>query len=178
MLRGDDRPRLAAVDHHQRVVPFELLERLLHGVGEVRSVLQVLLDQMRDDLGVGLGLEFVPGLLQPLLEREEVLDDAVVDDDDFPGAVAVRVGVVLVRLAVRGPARVAHAEGAVQRLLAEFRLEVAELPLGAHDLDAVAVDDGDPRAVVAAVLQFLQSADEHRHDVARADISDDSAHGC
>ena len=57
-----------------------------------------------------------PCALQPLLEREEVLDDAVVDDDDVARAVAMRMGVVLVRLAVRGPARVAHAERAVQLL--------------------------------------------------------------
>src|SRR5205085_1042320 len=30
--------------------------------------------------------------------------------------------------------------------------------------------------VVPSVLQFLQSADEARHDVTRADVSDDSAH--
>src|ERR1043166_5957270 len=178
VLRGDDRPRLAAVAHHQRLVSFELLERLLHRVGELRPILQVLFDEVRDDLGVGLGLELVPRLLQPLLEREEVLDDAVVDDDDLAGAVAVRVGIVLVRLAVRGPARVAHAERAFERLLAELRLEVAELPLGAHDLDAVAVDDGDAGSVVAAVLQFFQSGDEHRHDVTAAYVTNDSAHVC
>ena len=139
LLGGDDRARLVAVDHHQRVVAFELLERLADGVDELRPVLHVFFDEMRDDLGVRLGLELVPDLLQPLLDREEVLDDAVVDDHDLAGAVAMRMGVVLVRLAVRGPARVAHAERAFERRALQLGFEVRQLPLGAHDFDAVAV---------------------------------------
>ena len=50
-----------------------------------------------------------PRALQLGAQLEVVLDDAVVDDDDVAAAVAVRVGVVVGRLAVRGPARVADA---------------------------------------------------------------------
>ena len=74
------------------------------------------LDQVRDDLGVGFGLELVPLRLQLVLQLEVVLDDAVVHDDDAAGAVAVRVRVLLGRPAVRGPARVADAVQAVDRL--------------------------------------------------------------
>jgi hypothetical protein len=88
----------------------------------------------------------------------------------------MRVGVVLVRLAVGGPAGVAHAERAVELLVDELGLEVGQLPLGAHDVDAVAVDDRHARAVIAAVFEFLETAEEHRDDVPRAYISDDSAH--
>ena len=38
------------------------------------------------------------------------------------------------------------------------------------------VDDGDAGRVVAAVLQALQALEEHRHDVARRDRADYSAH--
>jgi hypothetical protein len=48
----------------------------------------------------------VPLRLQLVLQLEVVLDDAVVDDHDLAGAVAVRVRVLLGRTAVRGPARV------------------------------------------------------------------------
>src|SRR5262249_39433002 len=58
----------------------------------------------------------------------------------------------------------------------ELRFEVRQLSFGAHDFDAVAVDHGDSSAVVPSVLQFFQSADEDRHDITRADVSDDSAH--
>ena len=57
-----------------------------------------------------------PCALQLLLQIEIVLDDAVVDDDDLAGAVAVRMGVLLGRPAVRRPARVADAVVAGDRI--------------------------------------------------------------
>jgi hypothetical protein len=48
-------------------------------------------------------------LLQLVLQIEVVLDDAVVHDDDLPGAVLVRMRVLFRRPAVRGPAGVADA---------------------------------------------------------------------
>ena len=83
-------------------------QRAADGVLEA-VVLHLALDQVRDDLGVGLGDERVALALQLVLQVEVVLDDAVVDDDDLAGAVAVRVRVLLGRPAVRRPARVADA---------------------------------------------------------------------
>ena len=74
------------------------------------------LDQVRDDLGVGFGLELVSLRLELVLQLEVVLDDAVVDDDDPAGAVAVRMRVFLGGTAVRRPARVADAVETVHRL--------------------------------------------------------------
>ena len=76
------------------------------------------LDEVRDDFGVGFGDELVALVLELVLQLEVVLDDAVVDDDDLAGAVAVRVRVFFGRPAVRGPARVADAVVAVDRGLA------------------------------------------------------------
>ena len=52
---------------------------------------------------------------QFVAQLEEVLDDAVVDDDDTAVHAHVRVGVALAGCAVRGPARVADADVPVQR---------------------------------------------------------------
>ena len=71
---------------------------------------------MGDDLGVGFGDEGVPGGGQLFFEREIVFDDAVVDDDEGFGAVAVGVRVLFGGAAVGGPAGVADAEGAVDGL--------------------------------------------------------------
>ena len=90
---------------------------------------------MRDDLGVGLGDERVAFALQLLLQLEIVLDDAVVDDDDAAGAVAVRVGVLLGRPAVRGPARVADAVLAFERIGRDDLLEPRQLAGAAPQLD-------------------------------------------
>ena len=93
------------------------------------SSLHLALDQVRDDLGVGLGLELVALRLQLLLQLEVVLDDAVVHDDDAAGAVAVRMRVFLGGAAVRGPARVADAVEPVDRLARGSRVSrFASLP--------------------------------------------------
>ena len=96
------------------------------------SLLHLALDEVRDDLRVGLGLELVALRLQLFLQLEVVLDDAVVHDDDAARAVAVRMRVLLGRAAVRGPARVAHAVQSIDRLGADGVLEVrrASLPSG------------------------------------------------
>ena len=93
------------------------------------------LDEVRDDLGVGLGDEPVALALELALQIEVVLDDAVVDDDDLAGAVAVRVRVLLGRPSVRRPARVADAVVAVERVQRDGLLEVRELAGAAPQLD-------------------------------------------
>ena len=70
---------------------------------------------MGDDLGVGFGDELVAFGDEGAFEGEIVFDDAVVDDDEGAGAVAVGVGVLFGGAAVGGPPGVADAEGAVHR---------------------------------------------------------------
>ena len=134
------------------------------------------LDEMRDDLGVGLGLEVVPLRLQLVLQLEVVLDDPVVDDDDAAGAVAVRVRVLFGGPAVRGPAGVADAVDAVDRLGADRVLEVDQLARRAAQRDALRADERHARGVVAAILHAAQAVQQHGHDRFRTDVSDDSAH--
>jgi len=56
--------------------------------GRIRVELD-LLNEVGDDFGVGLGDELVAFFNELALEVEVVFDDAVVDDDDAAGAVAV-----------------------------------------------------------------------------------------
>ena len=113
-----------------------------------------------------------------LLQIEVVLDDAVVNDDDLAGAVAVRMRVLFGRPAVRRPARVADAVVAGERIGADHLLEVRQLAGAAPQVDRAAADDGDARRVVAAILEPPQPVDQDRHDVLRSDVADDSAHSC
>ena len=94
-----------------------------------------LLDQVGDDLGVGFGDEDVALGGELALELEVVFDDAVVDDDDASGAIAVGVGVLFGGAAVGGPAGVADAVGAVERVLAQDFFYVLELAGGAADIE-------------------------------------------
>ena len=50
----------------------------------------------------------MPFVDEPLLQRDVILDDAVVSNDDSAFAVAVRMGVFFGRPAVSGPTRMAR----------------------------------------------------------------------
>ena len=87
-----------------------------------------LLDEVGDDFGVGFGDELVALGGEFALEVEVVFDDAVVDDDDAAGAVAMGVGVLFGGAAVGGPAGVADAEGAVEGCSARTSSRLRSLP--------------------------------------------------
>ena len=68
---------------------------------------------MRDDLGIGLGDELVAQRGKLVLQVQIIFDDAVVDDNDTARAVAMGVCIFLGRTAMRRPARMANAKGAL-----------------------------------------------------------------
>ena len=86
---GDDLVGVVGGDQHQREQAAHVEQRAPDGVLEPVP-LRLALDQVRDDLRVGLGDERVPLFLKLPLQIEVVLDDPVVDDDDAAGAVAMR----------------------------------------------------------------------------------------
>ena len=134
---------------------------------------------MGDDFGVGFGDEVVALGGELLLEGEVILDDAVVDDDEGAGAVAVGVRVFFGGAAVGGPAGVADAEGAGEGVVGDEGFEVAELAGGAAKLELAVgcAGDGDAGGVIAAVFQAAQAFDDDGHGRIGADVSDDSTHG-
>ena len=111
----DQPPRLALVEHRDRVGALGLAQR---GAQRVRDIARVrLLHEVREDLGVGLGVEAVAARRELVAQVREVLDDAVVDDRDLARAVHVGMGVEVVGPAVGRPAgvREAHAPHAAWR---------------------------------------------------------------
>ena len=100
------------------------------------------------------------------------------DDDDAAGAVAVRMGVLFSGTAVRGPARVADAEGAIERILAQNLFKVRQLSCRAAQIELVAagVADGDASRVVAAIFEAPQPLDDDWDDFLWSDVADDAAH--
>src|SRR4030095_7244445 len=113
----------------------------------------LLLDQVRDDFGVGLGDETVAGGFQLALELEVVLDDAAVHDDHAVLAVAVPMRVLFRGPAVRRPARMADAEVALNGVLRQHVLEVRELARAPPNLELPVTHERDARRVVAAILE-------------------------
>ncbi len=79
---------------------------------------------MREDFGVGFGRKIAIAVPNQLIfQRLVILDHAVVHERQFPGRVEMRMGVLIGRLSVSGPARVADAESSGRRL---FRHEFSE----------------------------------------------------
>ncbi|PYN39020.1 MAG: hypothetical protein DMD98_02290 [Candidatus Rokuibacteriota bacterium] len=137
----------------------------------------MMLDQVREHLGVGLGPERVTLAAQAILDLEIVLEDAVVDDDEVAPAVGVGVGVLVRGPAVGGPACVADPERARHGALAEDPLERLDPPGGAPDVEPALSEHGDARRIVAAVLEALEPFDDDGHRVLVPDVPDDATHG-
>ncbi len=138
---GDDLVGLGGGEDAEREGSGEALDGAADGIfeqdGSARGsgVVLDLLDEVGDDFGVGFGDELVALRGEFALEVEIVFDDAVVDDDDAAGAVAMRMGVFFGGAAVGCPAGVADAEGAVEGMFAEDFFEIAELAGGAADFE-------------------------------------------
>jgi hypothetical protein len=129
---------------------------------------------MRDDLGIGLRAELGALPLQLGAQLAEILDDAVVHDGQPIGGVGM--GVTFGRLAVRRPAGVADADGAVERLAREPRFESAQLALGAPTGELPAFQRGHACGVVAAVLQPLERLDQRARNRFTSENAHNAAH--
>ncbi len=104
---ADEEARMVVMDHDEREVALELVERETHCLDEIALV--VALDEVRDRLRVRLGRERVPVGREARRQLAVVLDDAVQDDRELRGSAAgERMRVRLGDPAVRRPARVAE----------------------------------------------------------------------
>ena len=174
-LAGDDHQVLAALEQHgEREGALEAADGRERRLLGLHAPLDVEAHQVGDDLGVGLGGEAAALGLELGAELAEVLDDAVVDDGD--AAADVGVGVDLGGRAVGGPAGVADAGGAGERLPLEAGREAVELALRAPALEGAASERGHARAVVAAVLEAAQGLEQQGCRRPLADHAHDTAH--
>ncbi len=160
--RGDDLVRVARRKNRQGVDAAQQLDGLAHGLFE-RGAIRVFLDQVGDDFRVGFGDELVAFGGQRVLQLDVILDDAVVHDDDFAGAIAVRVGVFFGGAAMRGPARVADAVDAVEGSGANRFFQIVQFAGRAADLQfPVLADHGDAGGVVAAIFEAPEPVQNQR----------------
>ena len=163
--RGKDAVRLAGGDHRQAVGAVQFLHGGLERGGQVAHLVQLVVQQVDDDLGVGIRSEQVAQALELLAQGLVILDDAVVYHGNFVAG-EMRVGVAFARCAMGGPAGVGDAEAAAQGLLLLGLFQLGDLAgaAQAHQL-AIAVDDRDAGAVIAAVFQALEAFEQDRRDV-------------
>ena len=87
-------------------------ERQPHRLAEGETGLPIdMADVGRQHLRIGVAGEHRTLTLQKLLEGAVILDDAVMHQPDFSGAVEMRVGIAVAGLAVGGPAGMSHTHG-------------------------------------------------------------------
>ena len=172
----DQEIRIALGEDRHRIGAPELRQRFPHGRHQVALV--VLLDQVGDDLGVGLGDEDMAARLQVPAQLGKVLDDPVVDHHDLLVAVGVRVGVDDGRAAMGRPAGVADAEPTLGHLLGQALDQGVDLGGALHHggLAVRLVEDRDPGGVIAAVFQPLEAVHDDGRRRALTQIPDDPAH--
>ena len=141
-------------------------------------------DQVGDDLGVGLRGEVLAFGDQPLAQPAWFSTIPLRTMWTLPGAVVVRVGVLLGDPAVGGPAGVGDAGLAGARVpspLAAPRstagAQVGEVADRVDPLDlAVVLEQADARRVIAPVFELFEPLEEELFAGALAHVSDDAAH--
>nr|AAA17318.1 B229_F2_64 [Mycobacterium leprae] len=138
---------------------------------------------MHSYLGVGVADELYSGDLQLMAKGGEILDDAVVDDGDLAGGVAVRMRVAVGGATMGGPPDMAEADVAGQRRrnhLRQHRLQIGKSTStttnGQIARFGTAVDQRDSRRVVAAVLHPAQRIHDDPAGRALPDVADKSTH--
>ena len=153
---------------------FEPVERLGHRFLAQQAGVQIVGDELRHRLGIGIGSEDATRGRQLVTQFAEVLDNAVVHDGDAVGAVGMRVD--LVGHAMRRPARVTDPDEPVQGLGGDELLQIDELALGATALDMAVDQRRDTGRIVATIFEALQSLEEQRRRILLPDDTDDAAH--
>jgi hypothetical protein len=91
----------------------------------------------------------------------------------------MRVGILFSGAAMRGPARVTNAEGAVERILAQDFFKIGELARRTPQLERrrTRAADSNSSRVIPAILKAPESLDDDRDHFFGTNISNDAAHG-
>src|SRR5439155_13576898 len=146
-----------------------------NGLREVALIMA--LDQVHDDLGVGVGAERVAVGLERGFQLAEVLDDAVQDDRELPVVAAgERVRVLLGDGTVRRPARVPEPGRGLRAVRAGGVLQELQIADSAHVVELFLLAERQAGRVVAAVLQPLEALEQKVLTCSPADVADDSTH--
>src|SRR6185369_9239151 len=88
----------------------------------------------------------------------------------------MRMRIAFGRRTVRGPARVADAGDALQRLVVKQLGELGELAGTAPPVDVPVIQGGDACRIVTAIFQPLQGVENKRRNLTCSCDADNSAH--
>ena len=141
LLRADELVRMLAAHEDEGIRTFDAAQHFADAFLEVAIV--DLFQEVRNDFRVRLGLERMAFLDELFFERQIVLDDAVMHDDEIARAVRMRMRVDIRRTAVRRPARMADADRALRDIILDFVAERCEAADAFLDADLLTVINRD-----------------------------------
>ncbi len=154
----------------------------LEGSAEVAELLQLVIEQVDDGFGVGIGAEDIAQALEAFTQLFVVLDDAVMHHGQLvPGLFTrkMRVSIALARRTVGSPTGMGDTQTPRQRLGLQCGLQFADLANTTTAIQCALL--GQQRhagAVIATVFQALEAFYQNSGDIALRDSAYDSTHGC
>jgi hypothetical protein len=139
--------------------------------------IDVLLDQVSQNLRIGVRGQTVTTGDESGTECAMILDDAVVDDGQASRTVGVRMRVPVRGYPVGGPARVSDSYRPGDRHLVQVLFQPDNLALSLSDDQTISVNYGEAGRVIAAVFKAFQARDQDLGDITGTDVADYSTHG-
>ena len=175
MAGGDQAALFILAEDAQGVGALQTGHGLFDSLHQVALVVQI--QQVDDDLGVGLALEPEALGLQLLPQGGIVLDDAVVDDGELVVVAHMGVCVCIGGFPVGGPAGVTDAGCTGHGVTTlDLCVQVLDHADGFFHMDAVLSQNSDAGRVIASVLQLLQAIQQDGCCILGAGKADDTTH--
>ena len=173
LARAHDALGMALVENGHRISAGYARERLFERFQKI--VLEIEVDQVRQHFGIGLTLHGHARGFKLGAQLSEVFDDAVVHKRN---AVArdMRVRIGHHRTAVRGPARVRDADGALHAFGLYLFSQVLDARHAASAIDFAVAHDRHAAAIVAAVFKAFQPLQKNGNNVPAGYAGHNSAH--
>src|SRR3972149_3716280 len=105
-----------------------------------------------------------------------ILDDSVMDDENVPSPISVRVGVLLAWFTVSGPAGVGNPAGPRQIHSFHLFFQLDDPANGPAEIDTIAVLHGHTGRIVTTIFEPFQPLDQDGLCRVFSHIADDAAH--
>ena len=177
LLDGDHGIRPVGAEDAERIAALDPAERQADGLHQIVFLFIIVFQQIGDDLRVRLGAERLALLQQELLQRQEILNDAVVHDADAAVRGQLRMRILVRGCAVRRPAGMADAEIAGERR-AVFRLcaQDGQTALGLGELQLPFRKNTQSSGIIAAILQTGKAVQQNGSCLLRTGITNNSTH--
>ena len=122
LTRGDEMLRLVNAQYTQRIRALDAAQNAEHSLKRIAALGIVERNELAYHLGVGIGDEFIAVGYKKIAQLNIVFDYAVVNNGDLAVAAEMGMGIDVVRLAVRCPACVADADGALYAFAALYHI--------------------------------------------------------